>query len=685
MDEHPEAGGAVSPRRLCVLSLGFARQPRLRRILALAGWPVRFGWPRSRPGPADAVGVWGQKPVAARGRWLARRSGAPLVTIEDGFLRSVRPGVTGEPPLSLLIDPVGVHYDPSAPSLIERMLLEDDLSADHARAAAGIARLRALGLSKYNACDGPAPAPGYVLVIDQTRGDASVAASGADAATFRRMLEAARAEHPGAIVVVRTHPDVATGRRAGHLGPSDLRPGEVQDVAANPWRLVEGARAVYTVSSQLGYEALLAGRPVRVFGLPFYAGWGLTEDESRSPRRGGTRTPEQLFAASHLRAPAYYDPWQDCLCPFERAVEVLETLTADARAAPGPVVATGMRLWKRPHVAHFLGPVPRFVEPPSRALAAAARTGRELVVWAGKETPELAGAARAAHVPLARMEDGFLRSVGIGARLIPAASLVLDRSGIYYDPSRESDLERLIAGPPPDTAALARAARLREMIVGAGVTKYNTGADLAIAPPGGRRVILVPGQVEDDASILRGAGEVRTNLALLEATRAAAPEAFLIYKPHPDVEAGLRDGAVPEDAAKALADLVAAGADPAALLALSDEVWTMTSLMGFEALLRGKRTVCFGMPFYAGWGLTEDRGVSCLRRIAKPSRDHLVWAALIAYPRYRDPVSGLACPPEVIVSRLAARVPQAGRNPSLPARLLARAQGAASGWRGLWQ
>ncbi|MEI4908144.1 capsular polysaccharide biosynthesis protein, partial [Klebsiella pneumoniae] len=84
--------------------------------------------------------------------------------------------------------------------------------------------------------------------------------------------------------------------------------------------------------------------------------------------------------------------------------------------------------------------------------------------------------------------------------------------------------------------------------------------------PAGHR-ILVPGQVEDDASIIRGGGAVRSNLGLLQAARAANPTARLIYKPHPDVEAGLRKGAISADQLAGLADLVADRADPIALLA----------------------------------------------------------------------------------------------------------------------
>ncbi|MEY8842004.1 capsular polysaccharide biosynthesis protein, partial [Cribrihabitans sp. XS_ASV171] len=193
--------------------------------------------------------------------------------------------------------------------------------------------------------------------------------------------------------------------------------------------------------------------------------------------------------------------------------------------------------------------------------------------------------------------------------------LVTDDLGIYYDPTRPSRLERLIAQRETLRSDQAgRAERLTTRIVDLGMSKYNLGGDIPELPPGFR--ILVPGQVEDDASILRGAGEVRSNLDLLRSVRAAHPEAVIVYKPHPDVEAGLRDG---EIEAEGLADIVARKSDPAALLSKVDALWTMTSLMGFEALLRGVPVTTLGAPFYAGWGLTEDHGAVPARRGARPS------------------------------------------------------------------
>lgn len=673
--------------RLLAVSGGFlgpsAQARRIRRILALAGHPVRAGWPVSR----DAIAAWGHAPRAGRAEWLARRSGAAIWRIEDGFIRSIHPGrLRGEPPAGLLLDRSGIHFDPSRPSDLEILLTTHPLDDPGllARARLCMDRMAALDLSKYNTHDPalPLPAPGYVLVVDQVAQDASIRRGGLDGALpdniFARMLDTARAENPGARIVIKAHPETAGGARAGHFAPAPdltLLCGPV-----SPRGLLDGASAVYTVSSQLGFEAILAGHRPRVFGLPFYAGWGLSHDEIPHPRRGRALSVEQLFAAAMLLYPLWYDPLRDRLCPLEEVIDQFDARLRVFRADRRGHVAVGMRLWKRGHLQAFFGSerAVRFARP-DRAPALAARSGRGLIGWAGAVAPDFPGW---------RVEDGFLRSRGLGAALVPPLSLVADDLGIYYDPHRESRLERLIVAPLPPGGA-ARAEALRATLVAAGVSKYNLGGGLPPALAGlradGRRLVLVPGQVEDDASIRLGTGAgaeaVRTNRALLIAARQANPGAAVIYKPHPDIEAGLRNGAVPD--ADRIADLVLQGGDPAALLAVVDEVWTMTSGLGFEALLRGVPVVTLGAPFYAGWGLTRDLGTIPARRLAlpRPGLTQLIHAALIAYPRYLDPATGLPCPAERALDLLSG--PDLPRPPHL--RILGRIQGVLSSYTWLWR
>lgn len=678
-----ESAAGLASRRLFVFSGGFLTETRIRRILTLAGYDVRLGKPA---GAGDRIGVWGRSPTAPRGEAVSEWTETPVVRVEDAFLRSVRPGRDGGgPPLGLLIDDLGVHFDSSKPSRLERILATDPLDdgAILARARDGMERLKAAHLSKYNAFDPalPVPEPGYVLVIDQTQGDASIEWGGASASTFREMLVFAQEEHPGARVVIKSHPETAAGKRPGHYTEGHAH-GRITllDAPVSPWRLMEGAVGVYTVSSQLGFEAILAGHRPRVFGQPFYAGWGLTADENPVARRERKLTRAQLFAAAMILAPTWYDPCRDRLCSFEEAVDQLEAEVRAFREDRRGHVAVGMRLWKRPHLQKVFGrerPLV-FEEDPGRAVTRARAEGRGLLVWGAAETGPLS--TFAGDIALARVEDGFLRSRGLGAELVPPLSLVADPLGLYYDPAGESLLERLVAaGPPP--GGERRAERLMARIVRAGLTKYNLEPEALPEFPQGRR-ILVPGQVEDDASIRLGAGREHTNLALLERVRAENPDAVVIYKPHPDVEAGLRPGAVPRDAAERLADTIVGRVSPATLIEHVDEVWTITSTLGFEALIRGRPVTCLGMPFYAGWGLTRDLFPEPPRRRARPTLAAFVHAALIAYPRYLDPVTGLPCPPEVVVERLARRDLPAGTRAN---RLLAKLQGIFASYPWLWR
>lgn len=252
-----------------------------------------------------------------------------------------------------------------------------------------------------------------------------------------------------------------------------------------------------------------------------------------------------------------------------------------------------------------------------------------LVLWGMAPLPPGAGN----DVRVLRVEDGFMRSVGLGAELVRPMSWVVDSQGIYYDATRPSDLEEILSTLRFDEAQQARAARLRAQILSAGLTKYNVGSRSWVRPSDSGRVILVPGQVESDASLAYGAPGVRTNLGLLQAVRSANPDAYLIYKPHPDVAARLRREGEGERDACNWCDEVVVDVPMDALLSGVDEVHVMTSLAGFEALLRGKSVTCYGQPFYSGWGLTNDL-LSNARRVRRLALDELVAGALIIYPLY---------------------------------------------------
>jgi capsular polysaccharide export protein len=291
--------------------------------------------------------------------------------------------------------------------------------------------------------------------------------------------------------------------------------------------------------------------------------------------------------------------------------------------------------------------------------ANAISTDSILLLWGRTEAPKSLSSA----VQIIRLEDGFLRSVGLGADLIQPMSWVMDARGIYFDATQSSDLEHILETAPFDEALLARAEMLAARIVKSGMTKYNVGAGSWSPPASARQIILVPGQVETDASIKFGALDICRNIDLLQAVRTANPDAYVVYKPHPDVLAGLRGGGSKENTALSWCDEVVTDIGMADLLDKVHEVHTMTSLTGFEALLRGKRVVCYGSPFYSGWGLTEDH-LPVSRRTRRLSLNALVAGVLLLYPTYISRNNGQPISPEQALDELESWRESAKKNES---------------------
>ena len=631
---------APQERRLGAYSLGFFRQKTTRRILELAGWSIVPG-PLTRD--LDAIAVWGDRPVAKRGRAAAARRDVPLLHLEDPFYRSV--GACGaDAPHGLLIDHQRPHFDASAPSDLEDLLNAGPAltEAEYARAQDLISLIAHLKLSKYNDTFRDAselPPAGFVLVVDQVEGDASIANGLASRDSFVQMLETARADHPQTPICIKRHPRAGAGHFQGPLPKGVTSLADGFDV----WDILERACSVYCVTSQVGFEAILAGHRPHVFGAPFYAGWGLSEDRIDLPRRAARLDVQTLFHRAVLEYPVWYDAKRDALCDFEKVAFCLQAERAVARVASARPVGLGIRRWKRAHMRKFLG-VRSFASSSGEAQTKAVRDGAPILRWGVGELSD----------DVMRVEDGFIRSEGLGAQLVPALSLCVDRSGLYFDARAPSDLERLIAASVdlPDVC-IRRARGLIAQIVESRTSKYNLDAT-RWQPQTEKPVILVAGQVEDDASVRFATGDTSTNLGLLKAARAGRPDGYIAYKPHPDVEAGLRVGAVGASDLEALADAVLRETDAVSAIEAADEVWTMTSLIGFEALLRGRDVVTVGMPFYAGWGLTEDH-MRCARRQATGvTLEGLAHAALVDYPVYFDPLRRTACTPEVLIERLSA-------------------------------
>ena len=272
---------------------------------------------------------------------LASRTGAALVTCEDGFLRSADAWVNVAAPMryrqsaSVIYDAEGFFYDASRPSTIERLLNDPSVQLDDSQRSEArrlMNRIAAAKLTKYNHQPVFRPEVGRkgfrkVLVVDQSYGDAAIRKGWGNEQTFADMLADAKRDNPGCDILVKTHPDVMTGRRMGYYDKV-ADDGNVFRVTmpVNPWSLLEIVDKVYVCSTQLGFEALMAGKEVHVYGMPFYAGWGLTIDQQKNPRRTNRRTLEEVFYMFYVMYTHWVDIDTGNPCTIDKAIDNLLAL-----------------------------------------------------------------------------------------------------------------------------------------------------------------------------------------------------------------------------------------------------------------------------------------------------------------------------------------------------------------------
>ena len=277
-----------------------------------------------------------------------------------------------------------------------------------------------------------------------------------------------------------------------------------------------------------------------------------------------------------------------------------------------------------------------------------------IYIWGKKPFDEVENYAKKKNIKLFYVEDGFIRSLHLGSDLTAPFSLTVDSKSLYFDATKTNDLEELLNSFNCTKELLKRASFIKDFILKNNISKYNYFKDKKVEFKNytqGQKKVLVIGQVEDDASIIYGANGM-TNRELLEEVYTLKKDEFIIYKPHPDVIVGNRKGEVKNSLD--YASLVVEKLSLDSILKEVDEVHTMTSLVGFEALLRGKKVFTYGMPFYAGWGLTIDKKIN-KRRVKKRTLEELIAISLIIYPKYINPIDSKLCEIEKVLETLASK------------------------------
>ncbi|PZU17852.1 MAG: beta-3-deoxy-D-manno-oct-2-ulosonic acid transferase [Shinella sp.] len=271
--------------------------------------------------------------------------------------------------------------------------------------------------------------------------------------------------------------------------------------------------------------------------------------------------------------------------------------------------------------------------------------GSRVYIWSYKDDGMIGRFCKRWRVPYQRVEDGFIRSVALGAERSRPLSLIFDSPALYFDATVPTTLEKLLNHYDfdNDPVLMGRAHTAMRRLIDLRLSKYNSSKDVeieAIYGPKTRKRILVVGQVEGDMSIKKGCQRDIDNNDLVRLAAAENPGAQIIYKPHPEVLRGIRKNP-PQSNPNEVCDIaMVLGQDVTLADAFRtvDHVYTITSLSGFEALMRGIPVTTVGCPFYSGWGVTDARQPNS-RRKRQLTVEQIFAAAYILYPKYMDPES----------------------------------------------
>jgi capsular polysaccharide export protein len=567
----------------------------------------------------------------ANPRWNTDLNDPSILWVDDAFVSSMRPRPK-QSIYGIMVDSSGSGYsdlhkalDSGSP---QGWMRTEYL--DPSKASALMSRYREIGVSKYNwfadECQKPSlPTQSGILVDTED-------------SNLNRILLTAFESTESAPIYLRVHPHSNLKKINARISSKFLGDARIQYLspALSPAQCFSFCHTVMVENSLLGMEALIHGKHVITSDAPFFAGRGLTEDFSPliSSSQNRSMTLLELFDAAYLKYCHYFDPDSEEPCGLGDILDHIELQKDMYRRNRGHWVAVGFSPWNRSIASDYLqSPANEISE--ARDMSEIPQNSR-ILVWGRKiKIPENL------RNRTVWVEDGFIRSKGLGAAFNFPYSWVIDESGIYFDCSTPSDLEN-IYGKTFESSDLTEANEIIRLLREKRLTKYNlevTQITLDQELIQGRKRILVPGQVDADASIMFGSPEVKSNLELLQRVRTSEPDAFIIFKAHPDLVAAARHGKILTRDIEAVADIVVTEGNVLDWLDQCDEVHTMTSTVGFEALIRNVPVVTYGLPFYAGWGLTKDH-LTCERRNRKLTLEELVCGALMKYPRYLNPDTG---------------------------------------------
>ncbi|WP_405279044.1 hypothetical protein [Cobetia sp. Ld8] len=258
-----------------------------------------------------------------------------------------------------------------------------------------------------------------------------------------------------------------------------------------------------------------------------------------------------------------------------------------------------------------------------------------ILVWGYTESYWVRHYAKLKCLPIWRVEDGFLRSSSLGASHSTPYSLVFDTEGLYYNSRKPSSLEAILSEHDfsSDDELMVHAKECLNVFKNLSLSKYNPPLAKKLYKNKTRKRIAVLGQVDADASIKYGNPDNWTSEELVKLAYSENPECEIFYRPHPEVFKGYQKSSLKKKKIEKICQISSPEIDIVDFLDSVDHVYTITSLTGFEALLYGRKVTVVGLPFYAGWGVTDDR-VETPRRKRLLSTLEIFAGAYLLYPKY---------------------------------------------------
>lgn len=589
----------------------------------------------------DTILGWGRKKSGKKAVEIATKENVDYMLLEDGFIRSINT-TTHDKSFSIVEDPIGIFYDATHPSLLENIIKNQELEPFQQQEVVDFMKdLERYNISKYNSGKrinldylhqhyNIDPKKPIVLIPTQVERDLSLKYGLTDFFTIDEIIHIAKDENPTATVIVKKHPRSKIIKEIEGVVYID------EDI--NIISLLKLVEKVYVQSSQVGFEALILNKKVVTFGVPFYAGWGVTDDRCRNienhqiqkafNRRSENKTIEEIVYSMYFEYTKYKDPYTKENIFAHEALRRLNCYRRHYERIHKDLVFYKISRWKKKYIKQFFNEARsiRFVDDVSQV-----KQNEILCLWGLKYEKDVSNIDNEIYI----IEDGFIRSKKLGAHKTPALSLCIDKKGIYFDPTTDSDIECILNSATNfNSYTDYQAQKVIQKLCQMKVSKYNNSASIFQIDPDSynKNKILVIGQVEDDMSIIK-AGNGYTNEKLLREVKTSNPDAWIVYREHPDVTAKKRKGIIDRKILNSLIDQFDKNTNLHTVFNVIDEVHTISSLTGLEALIYNKDVYCYGMPFYAGWGLTVDKYIN-EKRNRLLSLEDLVYATYIEYPVY---------------------------------------------------